>query len=231
MTKKDQHEKILLNLEDAYIDAGYNLELQWDGPSNWEKYEHSIPRIIFLGKEAYSSCHHAHPSAVNETEFKKIIAEWASIIKSTLNCNPKYKDLQDAWESIAVVEVKKLDEGKTESPHADIEKFAWLGRAYLKQQIDLLDPHIIVCLGISSIDYFDIIYNKADYTLEEIRAREKIIFEDENCKCWLSNNYIVLRTYHPSYWIKNKGELSDSIKKCFSNSDVTGAFNDLEKSK
>lgn len=231
MVKKDQHEQILLNLENAYIDAGYNLELQWDGPSNWEKYEHSTPRIIFLGKESYDSCHHSDPSSVNKTEFSKTIAEWALIIKSTLNRNSIYKDLQDAWESIAIIEVKKLDEGKTNSPHADIKKFAWIGRAYLKQQIDLLDPHIIVCLGIESIDYFDIIYNNADYTLEEIKSREKIIFDDGNCKCWLSNNYIVLRTYHPSYWTKNKSELNDSIKQCFSNSDVRGAFKNLEKSR
>ncbi len=206
MKKEDMHQKVLENLYQKYWDEGFdnNLEFIWDGPSHWEKYENSSPRIVFLAKESHGSYHPSTPSKVNNL-FSTNIATWASLL------NPNYDELQKAWDSIAIVEIKKIDEGKTSSTNSDIKKFAWIGKEFLKQQLEILEPHIIVCLG--TIDSFDIIYN---YSEEEKELYEKKIYSNKKCNCWISNNVIVLDFYHASHR-KKKDDVLNLMKELISN--------------
>ena len=208
MTKEESHEKVLKELQIEYEKEGIDLnvlESIWDGPSHWDKYENSIPRIVFLAKEAHSSFHPSTPRIVDD-RFTKNIATWASLIIATLNINSNKKDalskdLQDTYDRIAIVEIKKIDEGRTSSSDSNIKKFAWIGREFLKQQLEILEPNIIVCLG--TLDSFDIINN---YSEEEKKLYEKKIYSNKNCNCWISNNVMVIDFFHASNR-KNKEEV------------------------
>jgi len=113
MKKEDMHQKNLETLQDKYDEEGIlnDLEFIWDGPAHWQKYENSSPRIVFLAKEAHSSYHPSTPSKV-DNRFSTNIATWAYHITSAFNSNsninnPTDGELQSAWDSIAIVEIKK----------------------------------------------------------------------------------------------------------------------------
>jgi len=169
----------------------------WDGPSYWEKYEASKPRIVFLAKEAHDSFHPSTPRPLDD-RFTRNIARWASVINSILDANSKIKNpfeenLQNAYDSIAIVETKKIDDGYTSSSDSNLKKFAWLGRDFLKEQLEILKPYIIICCG--TIDYFHIINN---YSREQQQQIEKEIFKIGECNCINSGNILVVDFYHPS---------------------------------
>jgi len=151
MTKVDKHQKVLESIYDHYLNEKIDKEFMWDGPSYWEKYEASNPRIVFLAKEAHDSFHPSTPRRLDD-RFTRNIARWASIINLILDANSKIKNpfeenLQNAYDSIAIVETKKIDDGYTSSSDSNLKKFAWLGRDFLKEQLEILEPYIIICCG------------------------------------------------------------------------------------
>ena len=232
MTKEDMHEKLLNDLEDHYLKEGVDKKIEFirDGPSYWNKYENSTPRIVFLAKEAHSSFHPSSPRVI-DNRFTKNIARWASLIFSILNINSKIEnaytdDLQEAYDSIAIVEIKKIDDDKTSSQDGDLKKFAWLGQEFLQEQLKILEPHIIICLG--SIEYYDIINN---YSEEEKKLNEREIYSKDNYRCWVSNNTIVVQSFHPSYLSKSEEELYFSIEDIFSDKNVQSEYSQILKLK
>lgn len=232
MTAVEIHDKLLINLEDHYLKEGVHSEIEFirDGPSYWDKYEASIPRIVFLAKEAHSSFHPSIPKII-DNRFTINIGRWASLIFSILNINSKienpYTDnLQEAYDSIAIVEIKKIDEDKTSSQDVDLTKFAWLGQNFLQKQLKTLAPHIIISCG--EIKYYDIINN---YSEEEKKLNEKEIYCNGKYRCWVSNNTIVVQSYHPSYPSKSEEELFFSIKKIFSCKNVQSEYSRILKLK
>lgn len=205
MTTQEQHESICKNLYDEYLKQNIHQEFIWDGPSNWSQYESGLPKLVFLAKEAHHSFHPSTPRTIND-RFTKNIARWAFIIKNILNyafdnSSISLDELQKAYDSIAIVEVKKID-GENRSNNADLKKFAWLGRDYLLQQLNILSPHIIICCG--TIEYFDIINN---FSFEEKQKYEKKIYTGKEVNCWISNNRLVIDFFHPSTTKKKDVEL------------------------
>lgn len=205
MTKEDQHQKIKSDMEDYYLSNGMDpaTEFTQDGPSHWVKYaSKGNPRIVFLAKEAHSSYHPSDPKAV-DSKFTKNIARWANIILSLMHvttaANVFTDGLQEAYDSIAIVEVKKSDEGKKQSINKEIRKFAWLGRGFLQQQLQILDPHFIICCG--TLESYDIINN---YSEEEKKLKERLIYENDKIKAWTSADTVVLHFCHPSNRINDE---------------------------
>jgi hypothetical protein len=227
MKKEDMHAKVLAALEDHYLLEGIdkNKEFMWDGPSNWEKYESSKPKIVFLAKEAYASAHPSNQIKIHD-RFTRNIARWASLIISILNNdtitkNPFEDNLQESYDSIAIVEIKKIDDNKTSSSPSNLQKFAWLGREFLKKQLEILEPNIIICCG--TIDYFNIINN---YSEEEGKQTEKEIFKIGGCNCLNSGNILVADFYHPSRRKKGSTDLYlfNLMKDIFLNKNVQSEY-------
>ena len=99
------------------------------------------------------------------------------------------------FDSLAIVEVKKLNQEKGKSDMNDIKWFAKEDRTFLKKQIEIIDPHIIICCG--TLEAFDIIY---DYEYE--------IHEELFPNIWNVNNKLVIDSVHPSTfpWSVNPNE-------------------------
>ena len=219
MEKRDINEQLIKELEDIYNNNGYGGEPIYDGPSNWNSYENSSPKIVFLAKESHGSYHPANERIIDD-RFTKIIGIWASIINSGLQngvdkCDFSRETIQRFYSSVAIVEVKKIDTDSSRSSDTDLKKMTWLGRELLKQQMELLTPDIVVCLG--TIEYFDIINN---YSEEERNAKEKQIDVGENRRCWNSNGTIIIDSYHPSYWTLTEERLCEIFKNLFSNQNL-----------
>lgn len=233
MKNEDKHQKVLENLYNEYYLAKVvddKTEFIWDGPSHWDKYEDkSKPRIVFLTKESHSSFHPSTPSNVDNT-FSRNIARWTNIITSALDINSKIKnpysdELQEAWNSIAIVEIKKTDTGQTISPKSIIKKFAKIGREFLKLQLEILDPHIIVCCA--TIESYDIINN---YSEEEKKENEKLIYNESNIMAWNCKDVIVVDFCHPSNRVSHE-KMFESMKDVITNPFVQSEYFKIRKSK
>jgi hypothetical protein len=238
MKNEDLHDQLLSKMEDHYLLDGIPKEKEFirDGPSHWDKYqEKSKPRIVFLAKESHSSFHPSTPSKVNNP-FSRNVARWANLIMAAEDTNSNIKnlysdELQEAWDSIAIVEIKKIDDDKTDSPDSDIKKFAWIGRDFLKQQLELLDPHIIVCCA--TLESYDIINN---YSEQEKKLHEKLIYNQEGIRAWTiwnawdQKDVIVLDFCHPSKRISGE-EMFRLMKNFISDPVVQAEYLKIRKSK
>lgn len=193
MDIKLKHGEILDRQKESYWDVGLDPEFIYDGPSHWDKYEESNPRIVFLAKEAHSSFAPSEPRVVDD-RFTRNIARWAYLINAhgdstNISVMPESDKLQEYYNRIAIVEVKKVNEDKKRSSPTELKDYAWKDQFYLKRQIEILSPHVVLCCG--TLDYFDIIF---DYTYEV----EKKIYSNSEVACWLVNDMLVIDFYHPS---------------------------------
>lgn len=225
MKREECHERVLRNLEKEYHLSGEVdalVEFTEDGPSHWEKYlDANTPRIVFLAKETHSSFHPSTPIKING-RFGINIGKWASaLFNINRDIENKYiENLQEAYDTIAIVEVKKID-GETRAVDVDLRKFAWIGREFLKDQLEILEPHIVICCG--TLEYFDIIFN---YSAEERLLFEKEIYSNGDLRCWVSDNKLVVSFFHPSA-SKNSDEMLDEIKAFVTNDIVKQAYLDI----
>lgn len=231
MSNQVKHQEVLEELYAEYIAELKDDEIEfiWDGPAHWDKFEEKENiRIIFLGKESHSSYHPSTPSLVND-KFSRNIARWTNIIISNLHIkekivDPYSDDLQAAFDRIAIVEVKKINEDKTRSIFKDIEKFAWIGRAFLKEQLAILKPQIIVCCG--TLVFYDIINN---YSEEDKNEMEKLIYNNNGVMAWNTNDVIVLSFCHPSSTHMTEKEMCDSMQNFISDPAVQSEYLKIKK--
>ena len=179
--------------KESYFNVTPPPEFICDGPSHWPLFEASKPRIVFLAKEAHSSFIPDQPSDVNN-RFSRNIARWAYVIfnaamQAQENIMLEDDKLQPFWDKIALVEVKKINDDQVASSDTELKMYAERDQFYLKNQIKILDPHVVVCCG--TLDYFDIIF---DFTYEV----EKKVFSNNGVTCWLVNDMLVVDFYHPT---------------------------------
>ena len=129
---------------------------------------------------------------INETDTTKIAPFPSDLFEKT-----NKKVAADFANSIAIMNLKKSD-GKTVSNKKDIRQYVKNDSEFIKRQIELISPDIIVCGHI--LDILDKnVYNS------EIKSRK---CDDwfYNTKKMIGRNTIVIDYYHPSAWstkIKN----------------------------
>jgi hypothetical protein len=170
-----------------------------DGIMNYEAWINSVPKILFLLKENHAADGVWEPwdgITVANNIFGLNIARWRQILIE-LNNNPAKElsfsniELPKTIDDIAIIEVKKLNEGKGSSNYYDIRNYAIKDKDFMKEQFKLINPDIIVCC--STGDYYD-----------------EDIFEDEpwiqlypspiqKCNCYKHGNRLVIDFNHPSY--------------------------------
>lgn len=133
-----------------------------DGAVNPDVYETSKPKIAFFLKEAYSKSDDGGWSLTNwlnngaMTRMWGAVAEWTYGIKNTTATSilPKpslsNEEKTELLKSVAIVNVKKSN-GNVSSDYTDLLRYAETDCTYLKQELDLLSPDIIVCGNNSSL--------------------------------------------------------------------------------
>ena len=133
-----------------------------DGAVNADIYKRSYPKIAFFLKEAYSENCDGDWSLTERlnngamTKMWGTVAEWVYGIRNTTETDIPKKPQLSAEEktallrTVAVVNVKKSD-GKKCSDYTDLLRYAEEDRAWLKKELDLLAPDIIVCGNNSSL--------------------------------------------------------------------------------
>ncbi len=186
-----------------YDTENANAEFCWDGPSNWNKWLKQKPKILFLAKEPHSGYQPCIDNKEISGVFNLNIARWKFAIKKICeNSNETLSMPTDeglrSWtenknDDISIVEVKKKNADLKRSSNTDIMEYAKKDKDFLKEQIDLINPDIVLCCY--TVESYDIIYGN-EYTDDNI---EKLV-SIEKVACWKHNNRLVIDFYHPSYW-------------------------------
>jgi len=162
-----------------------------DGPLSFEHWKKDEFKIAFLLKESYGgfeSC-----DKYKEIAFKKIfwwnLARWNHIIRTKLTFGTVDKTTIDktmprTFESIAIIDVKKIDNSNSTSNNSIINKYAKNDKELLEEQIKIINPNIILC-GATFSSY-------------------KIIFENSpeikkiSSKCFIHNDRLIINFEHVS---------------------------------
>jgi len=120
-------------------------------------------KIMFLLKESYGKFYKIRDNpcrgdmkfeenAPSAKKFWRKMRMWTYIIdgakKGKIPSFAEAKTFQNELnDTIAYVNLKKRVENKTSSNYYDIRNYVWNDKDFLLEQIDLINPHIIVCSG------------------------------------------------------------------------------------
>ena len=196
--QKLQHEQLMNEWYLKYRDIESDtVKFTWDGPSKWEKWINTTPKLLFLAKEARGEYEPSiTPDNINNS-FGKNIARWNYVIKSffkqkgfELNypSDNLFSKPSETFDEIAIVEVKKLDENNGISDDNKIQDFAKKDKSFLRKQIDIINPDIILCCNTETS--YDIIYDDVEF--------EQLCDKNDGCCCWKFDNRLVIEFWHPS---------------------------------
>lgn len=195
-TNRKLHEQLFEKFMEKYkpFEEEGKGELTWDGPSNWDLWESQKLKIMFLVKEARQGAHPCVPNQSIEGKFPRNISRWKYAIQKIFLENIKDPHFPTQNEltlndDIAIVEVKKLNEENISSNNKEIEKYAKEDQELLKQQIEIINPDIIICGN--TLNSFDLIYN---YTYEI----EETLVTIDKVTAWNIDNRFVIDFYHPT---------------------------------
>jgi hypothetical protein len=197
MSNKSKHNAILSELYLKYkpLEAK-GVEFTWDGPSDWNQWDSSSLKILFLVKEARNGFHPCIPHQGTRSKFSKNVARWTLAIKGAIIENsvcefPLNSTLSTSIDDVAIIEVKKLNEEKRFSSDKEILSYAKNDSRLIGQQIDAIEPEIVVCC--STFSSYKVIYNDGFKTKQCLNKIGKNA-------CWLIDNRLVIDFYHPSTW-------------------------------
>lgn len=182
-----------------------------DGIADYNEWAKSKPKILFLLKESYAPEGEWEPSegiSIINT-FSSNIARWRYVLKELFKNPAKELSFSDfelppdkkIWD-IALVEIKKLNEGKISSNYYDIRNYATQDKVFIREQIELINPQVIFCCGTYS--FYEIIFEWKPNLIENN------YFEDDygnDCSFWIHNKRLVLYFYHPSLYLKENEKI------------------------
>lgn len=178
-----------------------------DGAVNADTYQNCCPKIAFFLKEAYSredNCNWSLTEWLNSgalTRMWSTVSEWTYGIRNTTETiiPPKPQlanEEKTKWlQTIAVVNVKKSN-GESCSSYEDLLQYTKNDILYLKRELEILAPDIIVCGNNSSM-------LRAIY---ESSIQDNIVHTDSciDCEFMRKNGYAIIRNqiildfYHPA---------------------------------
>lgn len=195
-----------------------------DGIIGSKDYCSTEPRILFLLKETYDSFadiateEEYYPKDGNSTHFWRKINIIKYIIQNSWNGNPiKEKDIDECKElpitGIAYVNIKKYAQNNSTSDFDDLKQYAEKDADFLRTQISLLSPQVIICCG--TLDLYNSIYpeNKLKQLNDEIQSID-------NC--------LVINSYHPSYMGESFEQLYEWLSKSIKAKSVQNEINKIK---
>lgn len=166
-----------------------------DGAIDEEKWEQAKPKILFLGKEAHngeidswSICKLIQDWGEPKYSLWLNVGRWAHGIQHTTKDNiPDFPDRNDITKALfdsAFVNIKKSG-GKSTSDNNDLMYYVKKDRDLIIEQIELLDPHIIIfCYTWPLVkEYWDQKYGEHEKLTEWV---------------YKSGNRILIDYYHPT---------------------------------
>ncbi len=103
------------------------------------------------------------------------------------------------------MDVKKANEGKSKSDNGDIVNYAKRDKTFLKEQIDLISPNVIICGGT-----FHAFRNAVYDNIEDKNQLHYAWNTTSESSAWTHNNRLVINFYHPSYAF-NKEDLFENL--------------------
>ena len=132
---------------------------------------------------------------------------------------PDDNDLPKDLEGLSLVNVKKLNEGLSESNDKDIYNYAKNDAEFLIKQIKLINPNIILCCNTGD-GYFDWLRNDEsnDDPVELTRNN------NDKIHTYNDNNILFIDYWHPSNR-KNNEILYDDLCELLENGKVFNEFN------
>jgi hypothetical protein len=195
-----------------------------DGIQNYTSWRKSAPKILFLLKENRAAADDWEPcQGINRdaNPFSLNITRWRQSLMDSYQKSPKETpfsplELPKQVNDIAIIEVKKLNEGKGSSSYNDIRYYARKDKDFIKEQIELLNPDIIYCCSTGDF-YSDDIYGDEDW---------HHLICDSKCNCYKHGNRLVIDFYHPSTRSKQRErELFDILQRMIKQGNVFEKFN------
>jgi hypothetical protein len=161
------------------------------------------PRILFLLKETKDDYYKLdQPVTADKLNglFWYNISRWRYAIKEMYNNGrvvpafPLNETLKVELNDIAIVDIKKNYEDKTISDKGDIIQYALNDREFLIEQIEIINPQIIICGGTFE-EYRDFIYKGEinDNNMIKYRCDDSI-----DSSVWCHRNRKIFYFYHPS---------------------------------
>ncbi len=188
-----------------------------DGVVDEEAYLSSKPRVVYLLKEVNGGQDWSltdYISAGGRAHTWNNIARWQyglQNLEREIHWD-EIKDISNNWrkerlQSICAVNVKKTSGGCTSKKDELVEK-AFQDRKFLKEQIEIYNPDIIICCGTSYL-YFDYIYG--------IRAEGKMT----NRGIWFikDKSKVIVSYLHPEARVRDSMlyyGLTDAVKEILS---------------
>jgi hypothetical protein len=196
-----------------------------DGIQNFDAWKQSTPKILFLLKENraaeedWEPCwginRDANPFSLNITRWRQLLID--SYQKKLKEPSYLKHELPDSVNDIAIIELKKVNEGKGSSNYNDIRNYVRNDRDFIKEQIELINPDIIFCCSTGDF-YSDDIYGDEPWDRELIK--------DSRCGCYKHRNRLVIDFFHPSTRSgKREKELFDILNRMISNGRIFEKFN------
>ena len=187
-----------------------NPSIITDGVVSWEDYIKSNPKILFVLKEVNSD-----ESNWDLREFIRDGARnytWNNITRWIIgirNINQNYnwqeiekiseQERKEVLKSIAAINLKKETGGGAVADNDTVYKHAINDKDFLKEQVVIYDPELIICCG-TSYAFFDSVYNGRDVKWEitsngvwYVRDNNKVIISYNHPEARVSPNFL----YYP----------------------------------
>ena len=153
-TMRAEMESLFQEWEAAHKRKGYKRFIR-DGivsPEVW--YGQPTPKICYLLKEAYSKDkgYDLAKKLKNDNPWQmwKKVAVWTEAIFQAFGDGKEYDqkriqaNIRQNINRIAVINVKKSN-GQSNSDYQELKKYAKEDRAFLRRELDIINPDIIVC--------------------------------------------------------------------------------------
>jgi len=123
---------------------------------------------------------------------------------------------------IALVEVKKVNEGQRSSALKKIIEYALRDRGFLTEQIDLIQPEVILCCY--TIDAYDGIYPEdADEPCQQLSC-VPVKWNTKHVYCYKHHGRLIIDFYHPSIRGGHDEQLFEMLSELLQNGHVFDHF-------
>lgn len=203
----DEFNSLMTEWSTAHKERGWQNFIS-DGIVNETAYQNAKPKICYFLKEAYSR---DSDTDWNLTEWLAngamtrmwgTVAEWTyGILHTTCSDIPSKPCLSNREKSallqaISVVNVKKSN-GTVRSDYADLLRYAVFDQAFLKRELEILKPDVIVCGNNSSL--LRLLYGAALTDNGKVSEDGAIPYRSMHENGYaIVGNQIILDFYHPA---------------------------------